>query len=105
MPLTPLMPECETELQFYASGKVKALTLRAQKTIEALNLDSPILRYQRKSALEFLVYSSEFHHVEDIPTWDAQLIDAFIAECSKQVDGILLPYAPVLSIGQLTSAA
>ena len=97
IPLTPLMPECETELRFYISGKVKACTHRAQETIEALNLDSRVLRRKRKDALEFFVYSLEFHPVDDIPTWDEELIQAFIAECGQETDGILLPYAPVLA--------
>ena len=97
LPLTPLMPECETEFRFYTSGRVKACTHRAQMTLEALNLDSLSLRRKRKDALEFLIYSLEFHPVEDIPTWDAELVQAFIAECGRETDGILFPYAPVLA--------
>jgi uncharacterized protein (TIGR02646 family) len=97
IPLTPLMPECETELLFYASGRIKACTDRAQKTIDILNLDSLLLRHKRKKALESLVYSLEFHPVDDIPTWDAELIQIFIAACDREIDGVLLPYAPVLA--------
>jgi hypothetical protein len=102
IPLTPLMPECETELRFYASGRVRALTPRAQTTLEILNLDCPILRHKRKNALEALLYSLEFHPVDDIPLWDAELIHYFIAECGNETDGILPPYAPVLAniVGQ-----
>jgi uncharacterized protein (TIGR02646 family) len=97
IPLTPLMPECETELQFYVSGTVKSLTDRAKRTVEILNLDSSILRLKRKHALDALLYSSEFYPAEDIPVWDEELIQAFIAECGKEMDGILSPYAPVLA--------
>jgi hypothetical protein len=97
------MPECETELRFYASGKVRALTPKAQVTLDVLNLDSPVLRHKRKNALDALLYSLEFHPVEDIPLWDAELIQVFIAECGRETDGVLLPYAPVLAniVGQL----
>jgi uncharacterized protein (TIGR02646 family) len=97
IPLTPLMPECETELQFYTSGSVKACSPRAQTTIEVLNLDDPVLRAKRKKALYDLLYSSEFHPVEDIPAWDAELVQAFIAVCGKEEDGELPSYGPVLA--------
>jgi uncharacterized protein (TIGR02646 family) len=97
IPLTPLMPQCETEFKFYVTGRVKALTSRAQKTLEILNLDSPVLRSKRRNALDTLLYSLEFHPVDDIPVWDEELIQAFIAECSKEADGVLFPYAPVLA--------
>jgi uncharacterized protein (TIGR02646 family) len=97
IPLTPLMQECEVELKFYTTGMVKALTDRAQETLNVLNLNSPVLRRKRKDALDTLLYSSGFHPVDDIPKWDEELIHAFIAECGKEADGVLFPYAPVLA--------
>ncbi|MEI6332157.1 MAG: hypothetical protein WCP16_23190 [Pseudanabaena sp. ELA645] len=38
LPLTPLMAECETEIQFKISGRVEGLSDRATTTIEVLNL-------------------------------------------------------------------
>ena len=97
IPLTPLMPECETELLFKMSGRVEALTPKAQRTLEVLNLDCPGLQRKRKFALESMLLSLEFHPVEDIPEWDEELIQCVIAECDKDKDGILFPYAPVIA--------
>lgn len=96
IPLTPLMPECELELKFYVSGKVHATTERAQRTIDVLNLNSADLCRKRKKALEDLVYSLGFYPVEDISTWDSELIQGFIEECNKVINDDLTPYAPVL---------
>lgn len=62
LPLTPLMAECETELQFYLSGLVTGKTDRAKESIEALNLghseeSNRGLISARKQVVESLIYS------------------------------------------------
>lgn len=96
LPLTPLMPECEYEFKFYISGRIKPLTERAAQTCTVLNLDSVEQRQKRKQAIRALTDSAGFYPIEDIQEWDQELIMAFIAECSKETDGVLAPFAPVL---------
>jgi len=74
LPLTPLMPECETELRFKWSGRVEGLTER----------DSLIWTHygddQQALALED----------------DAQLLTMLIEDLSQPKQGKLEPFAPVL---------
>lgn len=70
LPLTPLMEACETELKFALSGRVSALSERAQKTIDALNLNAPGLCQRRKKAIRDMELEPDFHPVDAICTWD-----------------------------------
>ncbi|MDM8568744.1 retron system putative HNH endonuclease [Thiotrichales bacterium HSG1] len=58
MSLTPLMIECETELKYYLSGKVKGTTERATNTINILNLGdgNKALINKRKQLVDALIY-------------------------------------------------
>ncbi len=97
LPLTPLMDECETELKFYLTGRVKGLSARASETIIVLNLDSKNLRSCRKQAMDALLYSSG-SCPEEIELLEDELID-IILEDLKEVgeDNLLAPYSPVLA--------
>lgn len=96
LPITPLMEACETDFMFYTSGKVKGLTPEAEETIRNLGLDDPILKAKRKKAIGDLFYIHEFDPIEDIHKWDADLFLEFITVLSKEEDGRLAPYSPVL---------
>lgn len=56
LPLTPLMNECETELEFRLNGKVVAKTERAEQAIEILQLNHQKLCETRKQAIEGFLY-------------------------------------------------
>ncbi|ACT08916.1 conserved hypothetical protein [Dickeya chrysanthemi Ech1591] len=94
--LTPLMAECETELQFMISGRVEGKTARAQGAIKVLNLGDHEtnnkklieVRKQLVSILLWLKYADELEKDE--------LIQLQIADLSTPQNGRLEPYAPVL---------
>ncbi|KFE54179.1 hypothetical protein [Pseudomonas syringae] len=61
LPLTPLMVECETELQFELSGLVNGTTERARSTVKVLRLGADYkcnrrLISERKQMLDTLIY-------------------------------------------------
>lgn len=94
LPLTPLMLECETELKFKLSGKVKGLTERAKEMIDILNLGDKniaLIEY-RKKLIDSLLQKSG---VED-DTEDDELLELLIEYLQKPKDGKLQPYAPVV---------
>ena len=96
--LSPLMPECETELLFYVSGRVEGLTERAQKTIELFQLDCDQLRNKRKKAISDFLYIHEYYPPEEDPlSWDAEIWQEIIMQCLTPDDNNeLAPFAPVL---------
>lgn len=97
VPITPLMDECEIELIFYQSGRVKGITKRAQETIRILNLDSEKLKVRRKRAIEdFLYENGYFPPAQSIQEWDNEILNALINECRIIKNGKMIPYAPVL---------
>ncbi|MBK8624617.1 MAG: TIGR02646 family protein [Saprospiraceae bacterium] len=55
--LTPLMPECETEIYFTEDGEINANTDRATKTVNALNLHHISLDNKRRAAIIPYLYS------------------------------------------------
>ncbi|CAD6873081.1 retron system putative HNH endonuclease [Methylomonas fluvii] len=56
--LTPLMPECETELRYLLSGKVEGKTERASEAIEVLALDTLAIREERKVLVDSLIFGA-----------------------------------------------
>lgn len=106
LPLTPLDPACETELRFFISGAVQGMTTNATETIRVLNLNGRGPCGVRKSMVDALIYGAG-----ESPTGLSLLDDdllGILANELKQVDvdGCLLPYAPILSniIHQLLTA-
>ena len=96
LPLTPLMNECETELKFYLSGKVKGLTNRAEQSIEVLNLNQKSLKECRKQAVHALLYTHGTSP-KDVVLLDDELISIALEELKlSDKDGCLSPYSPVL---------
>jgi uncharacterized protein (TIGR02646 family) len=100
LPLTPFMDECETELKFYISGRVKGLTPRAEETIRVLNLgdneiNNKTLVAKRKQLSLELLYEQGLY--PDDPIDDEALLNDVISDLLSPVDGKLKPFAPVVA--------
>lgn len=102
LPLTPLMPECETELRFKWSGRVEGLTERAKEAIRVHNLgdteqSNKVLVAKRKQLVDSLIWT---HYGDDQQALaledDAQLLTMLIEDLSQPKQGKLEPFAPVL---------
>jgi uncharacterized protein (TIGR02646 family) len=96
LPLTPLMPECETELQFFLSGDVKGKTARATTTIEVLRLDNRSLKETRKQLIaEMLICQGV--PPDDLPFLEDDMLLSIMLEDLKQPkENLLEPFSPVL---------
>jgi len=95
LPLTPLMDECETEMSFLYSGRVKGLSERAKDSINILNLGNRKLKEARKQAIEALQYEY-CCPPEEAAALDAELIEILMKELSPDGSDTMKPYAPVL---------
>lgn len=97
LPLTPFMEECETELEFTLSGKVRGLTQQAIDSIQVLNLGDELksnrsLIEQRKVAIQTVLFTEGIDHEVE----DDELIKMLIDDLSTPKDGKLEPYSPVV---------
>jgi len=97
--LTPLMAECETELQFMISGRVSGTTARAQDAIRVLNLGDNETHNKklieiRKQFIDSLLWTNGIDPDEGLE--DDDLLTAVINDFSSPQNGRLTPYAPVL---------
>jgi len=95
IPLTPLMPECETELEFSLSGRVKGITPRATDAIGILNLGNKELIYTRKQLLYELIFTHG-EHPEELQLLDDDLLQILMEEINQPQDGQLSAFAPIL---------
>lgn len=102
LPLTPLMPECETELRFKLSGRVDGLTERASEAIRVLNLgdseqNNKALVAKRKQLVDSLIWTHYGPNQQQLlQEEDRELLQMLIAELSQPQQGKLEPFAPVL---------
>ncbi|HDZ8837456.1 TPA: hypothetical protein RUW99_001075 [Aeromonas veronii] len=102
LPLTPLMPECETELRFKLSGRVDGLTERAREAIRVLNLgdseqNNKALVAKRKQLVDSLIWTHYGPNQQQLlQEEDRELLQMLIAELSQPQQGKLEPFAPVL---------
>lgn len=95
LPLTPLMQECETELNFYLSGKVEGLTQRSTESIAVLGLDSRAIREERKQMIDNLIFPD---NAGDLQLLDNDLLADWLDDVQQpDGEGQLLPYSPVLA--------
>ncbi|UYA62530.1 hypothetical protein NAL19_4529 [Pectobacterium sp. F1-1] len=97
--LTPLIAECETELAFMISGRVTGTTLRAQETIQVLNLgdhedNNKKLVETRKQAINTILWTNGIDPDEGLE--DDELLQLVISDLCTPRNGLLEPYAPVL---------
>lgn len=99
LPLTPLMDECETELQFMLSGRVNGLTERAKNAIDVLNLGDHERNNKRLvEKRKYLTHSLLLENGVDPEAGleDDDLLNMLINDLSLPKDGRLEPYAPVV---------
>ena len=97
--LTPLMSECETELSFSISGRVRGNTQRAKALIETVNLgdhekNNKSLVQQRKKLSDALLYANGVDPEEGLD--DEELLKLVIEDIETSRDGKLQPFAPVV---------
>lgn len=102
LPLTPLMPECETELRFKLSGRVDGLTERARETIRVLNLgdteqNNKALVAKRKQLVDILIWDRYSPNQQQLlQEEDSELLQMLIEDLNQPQQGKLEPFAPVL---------
>lgn len=98
--MTPLMPECETDLKYYISGVVEGLTDNARNMIDVLNLGDTRKRNRRLVEIrKYVIFSLLFQHgthLEELQMLDADLIGLLIDEFQSPDNGKLEPYSPVI---------
>ncbi|WP_026744556.1 hypothetical protein [Leucothrix mucor] len=98
LPLTPFMPECESELVFKLSGRVVGTTQRATEAIKVLNLgdteqNNRSLIEKRRNLVNVLLFTNGVDPEEGLE--DNELIELIIDDISQAVDGKLEAFAPV----------
>ena len=100
LPMTPLMPECETDLKYYISGLVEGLTDNAKNMIDVLNLGDTRKRNRRLVEIrKCIIFSLLFQHgtqPEELQMLDADLIGLLIDEFESPDSGKLEAYSPVI---------
>lgn len=101
LPLTPLMPECETEFTFHINGRIRGLTERARTTIQSLNLgntekNNRALIAKRKQIIDSILYTKVGPNYKDIISEDEIIVDILIEELSHINSGRLIPFSPAI---------
>ncbi len=98
--MTPLMPECETDLKYYISGLVEGLTDNARNMIDVLNLGDTRKRNRRLVEIrKCIIFALLFQHgtqPEELQMLDADLICLLIDEFENPDNGKLEAYSPVI---------
>lgn len=99
LPLTPLMDECETEIIYKLSGRVKGTTERAREAIKVLNLgdherNNKSLVEKRKQLLLTMLYTNEIDTIDILD--DPELGEMLIDSISEPLDGRLDSFSPVV---------
>ncbi|XYJ11682.1 hypothetical protein ACSUZJ_06770 [Telluria sp. B2] len=99
LPLTPLMPECESELRYKLSGRVEGLTDRAREAIRVLNLgdteaSNKGLIEKRKQLCDSLLWTNGVNPAEGLDDDDLirMVIDALLQPKQLRLEA----FAPVL---------
>lgn len=97
LPLTPLMDECETELQFQLSGAVEGLTARANASVRVLKLNDRGLIGERRAMVDTLLYNNGGLDAAELRLTTDDLLDLLLDDL-RQTDREqkLQPFSPVL---------
>jgi uncharacterized protein (TIGR02646 family) len=94
--LTPLMPECETEIVYKINGKITNTMPRAGITVSVLNLRNSALENKRKTIIDLVL----FDYVDDIQNLileDNEYLELIIEEISQQdLDGKMEAFSPII---------
>jgi uncharacterized protein (TIGR02646 family) len=98
-PLTPLMTECETELQFKISGRVKGVSNRATTAIQVLNLgdsekNNRSLIEKRKQLSNALLWTNSIDPQQGLE--DEEILKRLLVELAQPKQGKLEPFSPVV---------
>lgn len=94
--LTPLMPECETEIKFYLNGQVKFISQRAEQAIKILGIDNKGLINKRKELINALIYTIG-EQPNEIKLLEAELLQLLIENINTpDANNKLEAFAPVL---------
>ncbi len=96
LPLTPLMAECETELQFLLSGDVKGKTERAITTISVLQLDNRALKSVRKQAIDGILFTQGMPPDDLINLEEDGVLNLMLDDLKQPKAALLEPFSPVL---------
>lgn len=96
LPLTPLMVECEAELQFLLSGIVEGKTDRANRIIEILNLNNNSLTQSRKQYIYGLLLTEGLPPEELLDIKDKELLAMLINVFQNTESNQLQPFSPVI---------
>jgi len=99
LPLTPFVPECESQLRYKISGRVEGLTDRARETIRVLNLGdtelaNKALIEKRKRLCDALLWTNGVDPEEGLE--DEELVRMLIGDLLQPKDQRLEAFAPVL---------
>jgi len=99
LPITPFMAECETDLIFTLSGKVRGLTPDALETIRVLNLGDDLTKNrslieQRKQFVHAMLFANGIDPNEGLD--DDDLINCVIEDISTPKNGKFEAFAPVV---------
>ncbi|MFK3774239.1 TIGR02646 family protein [Pseudomonas sp. NPDC089406] len=99
LPVTPLMHECETELKFLISGRVKGLSAKAVQTIAVLNLGdhedhNKQLVEKRRQLSHWLLQENGLD--PNSPLEDDELLLSVIDDLNRPEQGRLKPFAPAV---------
>lgn len=101
LPLTPLMPQCETDLQFKLSGRVAGLTDAARETIRVLNLgdseaNNKALIERRKQLIDSLIWRDYGGAPQELMAEEDETLAMLIDDLVRPQNGRLEAYSPVL---------
>lgn len=101
LPLTPLMFECERELQFFLYGDVQGKTERAITTIQVLQLqENKGLREKRKRAISDMLFEENIDPNDLMNIEDDDLLKELLSDPINNLTtpkaGLLEPFSPVL---------
>lgn len=94
--LTPLMPECETEIKFYLNGQVKFISDRAEQAIKILGINNKGLINKRKELINALIYTIG-EKPNEIKLLETELLQLLIEEINTpDANNKLEAFAPIL---------
>lgn len=103
LPLTPLMDECETDLEFKLSGRVSGKTPDAIETIRVLNLgdneknNKNLIEKRKQLSLALLIEHNIAPEEEDDWAEEPELLADVINDLLTPVNGKLKSFAPVVA--------
>ena len=94
--LSPLLPQCETEVRYYITGKMSHHTPRGQQCHTILGLRDASLTSKRKQLTEALIFNFG-SDPDDVSLLDDEFLELFINELNTpDADQKLEAFAPVL---------